>query len=141
MTIRGENFRIKERDLSCISAKLATGFFQEKSLFLFDIYRMREEPAVLQGREQFNHPSAHSCVRQRPDSCQHIIFEVARFIRCRNDTRDGRVGDDPFQKKLRPGATIKFSSPIRQRLRTHSLENVAAAEWAIYEHRDPALLR
>src|SRR5438045_9200063 len=51
----------------------------------------------------------------------------------------GGMRNDPFQKELRPGMTIEFRGPFRQRLLAHPCKKIAAAKWTIHNDCNPAI--
>ena len=96
---------------------------------------------ALQFCQGFDHALTQFCVGQSADAATHIVFEVLNIVRCRNGAGHRRMGDDPFQKKLRPGPAIKFRREIGQRLSADATEKIAAAKRTINNDGDAMLLR
>src|SRR4029453_5936673 len=65
---------------------------------------------------------------------------MARFSSRWDGAGHGWISNDPFQEKLRPRSTIQFGRPFWQRFGTHTIEEIAASERSINDHRDSAFL-
>src|SRR5437773_10629562 len=90
---------------------------------------------------EFDHSLPHSWVRKPFTFCLHVVFKMLRLASRWDGAGHGWIGNDPFQKKLRPGSTIEFRRPFGQLFGAHTIEEVTATEGAIDDHRDGALLR
>ena len=94
----------------------------------------------LQLRDSVDHAATQVRIGKPPDAGLHIVFQMTSLARSWDCARHGRMRDDPFQEKLRPGMTIEFRGPLRQRLLAHAREEIAAAERAIHNDSHPAIL-
>src|SRR6266576_3143444 len=88
---------------------------------------------ALQFCQGFDHALTQFCVGQSADAATHIVFEVLNIVRCRNGAGHRRMGDDPFQKKLRP--------EIGQRLSVDAMKQIAGAKRTIHYHGYAPVLR
>src|SRR5882724_6437390 len=66
---------------------------------------------------------------------------MAWFVGRGNRASDSSISHDPFEEKLGPGMTTKFSGPIRQWLGARSTEEIAAAKRPVNDNRNAAFLR
>ena len=96
---------------------------------------------ALQFCQGFDHALTYFPVRQFPNAGAHVVFEMLDVVRRRNRASHRRIGNDPLQKKLRPGSAIKFCREIGQRLSTDATEKIAAAKGTINNDGDATLLR
>ena len=87
------------------------------------------------------HPPSRFLVRQTAGAGLHVIPQVVRIGGCGDGAGHSRVRDDPLEEKLRPGATIEFRRPLRQRLRPDAAEEIAPTKRPIHNDRDLSILR
>ena len=74
------------------------------------------ETGSLQRRNELDHALPGFRIGQTSDAGLDVVFKMKRVVGRGNGAGDGRIGDNPFQEKLRPGSTIEFSGPIGQGL-------------------------
>ena len=63
---------------------------------------------------QLPHPSLGCLVRQAPEGGLDVLLHVFRAGRLGHDGGDGGMGENVFQRELRPGGAVEFGGPFGQ---------------------------
>src|SRR2546423_994397 len=92
-------------------------------------------PVALRGRKELDHSLARFRIGQTPGPGLHVVFEMLGMAGRGKGAGPRRMRDDPFKKKLRPGAAIESPRPLRQWLRAPPRKQIAPPKGPVDDDR------